>query len=36
VNGEHHEFERPTHDALTNVDEVAALRTLLARARMTP
>jgi hypothetical protein len=36
VNGEHQEFERPRHDALTNADELAALRSFLERARMTP
>jgi hypothetical protein len=36
VNGEHHEFTRPHHDALTNADEVTALRKFLTRARMTP
>ena len=36
VNGEHHEFQRPTHDALTNAEELAALRKFLERARMTP
>jgi hypothetical protein len=36
VNGEHHEFERPTHDVLTNADELATLRKFLERARMTP
>jgi hypothetical protein len=36
VNGVHHEFTRPAHDAITNADEIAALRTFLGRARMTP
>lgn len=36
VGGEHHEFARPRHDALTNADEIAALRSFLERARMTP
>ncbi len=36
VNGEHHEFQRPRHDVLTNADERAALRGFLERARMTP
>lgn len=36
VNGEHHEFVRPAHDVLTNVDELDALRHLLERAHMTP
>jgi hypothetical protein len=36
VNGEHHEVERPAHDALTNADELSALQTFLERARMTP
>ena len=36
VNGEHHEFQRPKHDALTNADEFSTLRTFLERARMTP
>jgi len=36
VNGEHHVFARPRHDKLTNAEEVAELRNLLERARMTP
>ena len=36
VNGEHHEFQCPTHDALTNAEELATLRKFLERARMTP
>jgi hypothetical protein len=36
VNGEHHEMVRPTHDALTNADEMTAFRKFLERARMTP
>jgi hypothetical protein len=36
VNGQHHELARPTHDALTNADDLAKLRTFLERARMTP
>jgi len=36
VNGEHHEYARPRHDAITNADELAALRHFLERARMTP
>jgi len=36
VNGEHHEFKRPHHDALTNADESAELREFLKRAKMTP
>lgn len=36
VNGEHHEFRRPTHDAITNADELATLRRFLERAHMTP
>jgi len=36
VNGEHHEFTRPKHDALTNNEEIATLKSFLERARMTP
>jgi hypothetical protein len=36
VNGEHHEFKRPKHDALTNAEEFDELRKFLTRARMTP
>jgi hypothetical protein len=36
INGEHHEFKRPKHDALTNADEQDELRKFLTRARMTP
>jgi hypothetical protein len=35
VNGEHHECQRPTHDALTNAEELAALRKFLERAHDT-
>jgi hypothetical protein len=36
VNGEHHEFTRPKHDAITDAEEIDQLRKFLTRGRMTP
>jgi hypothetical protein len=36
VNDERHVFTRPHHDRVTSEEEIADLRSLLERARMTP
>jgi hypothetical protein len=36
VNGAHYEFARPSHDRITNAEEIAELKAFLERARMTP
>lgn len=36
VNDVHHEFTRPHHDRITDPDDLAAIRTLFERGRITP
>jgi hypothetical protein len=36
VNGEGHVLKRPHHDKITNPDDLAAIKTLFERGRITP